>query len=77
MCGSTYHVRENEAREPAEGLGGGEEIAQYAFADESKRLWIYKLKDELGLFDVRGRLCGNPDTIDKRLREHERATANA
>ena len=58
-------------------LVGARQIARYAFADESKRLWIYKLKDELGLFYVRGRLCGNPDTIDKRLGEHERATAEA
>jgi hypothetical protein len=58
-------------------LVGARQIAQYAFADENKRLWIYKLKDDLGLYYMRGRICGNPDTIDERLRKRERAAAEA
>jgi hypothetical protein len=66
----------NAANRP-KALVGAKQIAQYAFADESKRLWIYKLKDDLGLYYIRGRICGNPDTIDQRLREREAASAEA
>jgi hypothetical protein len=49
-------------------LVGAKRIARYAFDDERKWRWIYTLKDALGLFYMGGRICGNPDTIDERLR---------
>jgi hypothetical protein len=55
-------------------LVGAKRIAQYAFADESKWRWVYRLKDDLGLFYMRGRLCGRPATIDQRLRAREAAS---
>jgi hypothetical protein len=57
----------------AKALVGAKAIAVYAFDDEEKSRWVYTLKDVLGLFYVRGRLCGNPDTIDERLRAKEAA----
>jgi hypothetical protein len=54
-------------------LVGAKRIAQYAFADEGKWRWVYRLKDDLGLFHMRGRLCGRPATIDQRLRAREAA----
>jgi hypothetical protein len=58
-------------------LVGAKRIALYAFDDEEKWRWVYTLKDDLGLFYMRGRLCGNPDTIDQRLQAKEIATRNA
>ena len=55
-------------------LVGAKRIAQYAFADEGKWRWVYRLKDDLGLFYMRGRLCGRPATIDQRLRAREAAS---
>jgi hypothetical protein len=62
-----------KGKQKALALVGAKAIAVYAFDDEEKWRWVYALKDDLGLFYIRGRLCGIPDTIVERLRARERA----
>jgi hypothetical protein len=69
-CGGVAMLRPNGK---PKALVGAKAIAVYAFDDEEKWRWVYTLKDDLGLFYMRGRLCGNPDTIDARLRAREAA----
>ena len=55
-------------------LVGARALAQYVFGDEAHWRRIYPLKDELGLFRLRGQICGRPATIDQRIEAREAAS---
>jgi hypothetical protein len=52
---------------------GARALAQYIFGDEEQWKAVYKLKRELGLFKLRGFLCGRPATINARISSREEA----
>lgn len=52
---------------------GARALAQYIFNDEEKWKAVYRLKGELGLFKMRGLICGRPATIDQRISAREAA----
>jgi hypothetical protein len=57
-------------------IRGARALAAYVFGDEKEWRRIYALKDELGLFRLRGEICGRPETIAARVAARE-ATAQA
>jgi hypothetical protein len=46
---------------------GAKALALYIFNDEGKWKAVYQLKRALGLFKMRGFICGRPATIDQRI----------
>ncbi|OKO73749.1 hypothetical protein AC629_36410 [Bradyrhizobium sp. NAS80.1] len=52
---------------------GARALARYIFDDEEKWKAVYRLKHELGLFKMRGLICGRPATIDQRIAAREAA----
>jgi hypothetical protein len=52
-------------------LVGARALAGYIFGDEEQWRRIYPLKDDLGLFRLRGQVCGRPATIDSRIAARE------
>jgi hypothetical protein len=52
---------------------GARALALYVFDDEEKWKAIYKLRQELGLFRLRGAICGRPSTINARISAREEA----
>jgi hypothetical protein len=50
---------------------GARALARYIFDDEEKWKAVYRLKRELGLFKMRGLICGRPATIDQRIAARE------
>jgi hypothetical protein len=53
---------------------GARALAQYIFNDEEKWKAVYPLKGELGLFKMRGFICGRPATIDQQIASREAAS---
>ena len=53
---------------------GARALAEYIFNDEEKWKAVYGLKAELGLFKLRGLICGRPATIDQRIAAREAAS---
>jgi hypothetical protein len=47
-------------------LIGAHALAVYIFG-------VYPLKRDLGLFRLRGQICGRPETINQRIAEREKA----
>jgi hypothetical protein len=60
-------------RPPQDVIRGARALAVYIFDDEEKWKAVYRLKNELGLFKLRGFLCGRPETIDARIAAREPA----
>jgi hypothetical protein len=59
-------------------LIGARALAGYIFGDEEQWRKVYPLKSDLGLFRLRGQICGRPATIDSRIRAREdRASVDA
>ncbi|SEB86034.1 hypothetical protein SAMN05444161_0024 [Rhizobiales bacterium GAS191] len=58
-------------------LCGARALAGYIFGDEEEHRRVYGLQKELGLFKLRGMLCGRRATIDARIREHEKTAVAA
>jgi hypothetical protein len=58
-------------------LFGARELAGYIFGSEKKWRKVYPLKRELGLFRLRGQICGRPETISQRIAEREKMAAAA
>jgi hypothetical protein len=54
-------------------LFGSRALAGYIFGDEEQWRKVYSLKRELGLFKLRGQICGRPKTISHRIAEREAA----
>jgi hypothetical protein len=54
---------------------GARALAAYVFNDETKWKVDYRLRSELGLFKLRGFLCGRPTTIDARISSREEAAS--
>jgi hypothetical protein len=54
-------------------LFGARALAQYIYGDKKQWRKVYLLKDELGLFRLRGQVCGRPATIDSRIAAREAA----
>jgi hypothetical protein len=54
-------------------LIGAHALAGYIFGDESQWRKVYPLKRDLGLFRLRGQICGRPETINQRIAEREKA----
>lgn len=57
-------------------LFGARALAQYIYGDTKQWRKVYLLKDELGLFRLRGQVCGRPATIDRRIAAREAAAAD-
>jgi hypothetical protein len=57
-------------------LFGARALAGYIFGDEEEFRRVYPLKEELGLFRLRGQICGRPATIDQRIADCEAAAAH-
>jgi hypothetical protein len=67
----------NEAapiRGPPRVLIGARALAAYIFGSEEEWRRVYPLKKELGLFRLRGQVCGRPATIDARFAAREAAS---
>jgi hypothetical protein len=56
---------------------GAKALALYIFNDEKRSKEVYRLRGELGLFKLRGFLCGRPQTIDARISAREEAASSA
>ena len=54
-------------------LFGSRALAGYIFGDQEQWRKVYPLKRELGLFKLRGQICGRPETISQRIAEREAA----
>jgi hypothetical protein len=52
-------------------LRGTKAISAFLFGDADQWRKVYPLTDELGLFKLRGFLCGRPQTIRERLAARE------
>jgi hypothetical protein len=52
---------------------GARALALYIFGDEEEWKAVYRLRNELGLFKMRGFLCGRPETITQRIAAREAA----
>jgi hypothetical protein len=53
---------------------GARALAEYVFGDSEKWKAVYRLRKELGLFKLRGAICGRPATIDQRITSREDAS---
>jgi hypothetical protein len=58
-------------------LFGARALAAYIFGDEEQWRKVYPLKNELGLFRLKGQVCGRPATIDSRIAAREAETAES
>jgi hypothetical protein len=58
-------------------LFGARALAGYIFGDQEQWRKVYPLKHELGLFRLRGQICGRPTTINQRIAEREKTAATA
>jgi hypothetical protein len=52
-------------------LRGARALAGFIFGNEDEWRKVYPLREELGLFYMRGTLCGRPATIDARIAARE------
>jgi len=52
-------------------LIGAHALAGFIFGDEDQWRKVYPLKRELGLFRLRGQICGRPETIKQRIADRE------
>jgi hypothetical protein len=58
-------------------LRGAKQLAEFIYDDEEQFKKIYGLKRELGLFYLRGQLCGRVETITAKIAERERQAETA
>jgi hypothetical protein len=66
--------RPSHEQRPLDVIVGAKALAQYVFHDEERWKAVYRLKAELGLFKMRGVICGRPATIDQRIAAREEAS---
>jgi hypothetical protein len=52
-------------------LRGARALAAFIFGDEDQWRKVYPLREQLGLFYLRGTICGRPATITARIAERE------
>jgi hypothetical protein len=57
--------------EPINVVVGSRALAQFIFGDPGKFRSVYPLREELGLFDLGGRIAGRPETIVARIKARE------
>jgi hypothetical protein len=58
---------------------GAKPLARFIFGDENKFRTIYQpeVREQLGLFDMCGHVCGRPETIVERIKQREAAGSSA
>jgi hypothetical protein len=65
----------NSGRQTLDLIFGARALARFIFNDERRWKSVYPLREELGLFKLRGQICGRPDTIEQNIACREAASA--